>query len=125
VILDTGAISALLANDRSLLELLRPIGRLLLPAIALGEYRFGLERSRLRIAIEPRLNELEAQSDVLAVGAETARVYGRIREGLRAAGTPIPENDIWIAALALEHGQPVVSRDGHFDRVPGLKRVGW
>lgn len=125
MILDTGAISALLANDRSLVEFLRPVARLLLPVIALGEYRFGLERSRLRVAIEPRLNELEAQSDVLPVGAETARVYGRVREALRAAGTPIPENDIWIAALALEHGRPVVSRDEHFDRVSGLKRVRW
>lgn len=96
-----------------------------IPAIVLGEYRYGLQQSRLRARLEALLDRLEEQSDVLPVSASTAREYAQVRERLRAAGKPIPENDVWIAALAMEHGKPVVSRDVHFDSVQGLKRVGW
>ena len=51
--------------------------------------------------------------------------YADIREELRAAATPIPENDIWIEALCQQHQMAVASRDGHFDKVRGLKRVEW
>ena len=51
--------------------------------------------------------------------------YANIRHRLRLAGTPIPENDIWIAALALEHQQQVLSNDHHFDLVEGLVRISW
>jgi predicted nucleic acid-binding protein len=44
---------------------------------------------------------------------------------LKRAGTPIPSNDVWIAALCRQHSLPVVSRDRHFDAVPGLKRLHW
>jgi tRNA(fMet)-specific endonuclease VapC len=65
------------------------------------------------------------ESFVLGVDETTAEVYARIREELRVKGRPIPENDVWIAALALQHEQPVVSRDEHFDSIRGLARVGW
>jgi tRNA(fMet)-specific endonuclease VapC len=55
----------------------------------------------------------------------TAETYSRVRDELRRKGRPIPENDIWIAALARQHDQAVVSRDGHFDDVPDLRRVAW
>ncbi|MBV8199558.1 MAG: hypothetical protein JOZ15_02935 [Acidobacteria bacterium] len=48
-----------------------------------------------------------------------------MREGLRIKGTPIPENDVWISALTLQHELPLVSRDDHFDAVRGLIRLGW
>jgi tRNA(fMet)-specific endonuclease VapC len=62
---------------------------------------------------------------LVAVDADTAGQYADIREELRTAATPIPENDIWIAALCRQHQLPLASRDGHFDKVRGLKRVGW
>lgn len=55
----------------------------------------------------------------------TAEVYATVREGLRAAGTPIPENDVWIAALAIQSGLAVVTRDRHFGCVAGLPVVPW
>jgi len=125
VILDTGAVSSLLAGDPTLAKLLADEDRHQLPAIVLGEYRYGLRQSRLRIRLEALLDHLEDQSEVLQVCAATAREYAQVRERLRAAGKPIPENDVWIASLALEHRQPVVSRDAHFDHVQGLKRVAW
>jgi tRNA(fMet)-specific endonuclease VapC len=48
-----------------------------------------------------------------------------VRASLKKAGRPIPANDVWIAALAIQHRLPVMSRDEHFDVVPGLRRQGW
>ena len=56
---------------------------------------------------------------------ETADHYARLRNELKQAGMPIPSNDIWIAALACQYGLPVVSRDTHFDRVRGIRRLDW
>ena len=53
------------------------------------------------------------------------RHYARLRGALTRAGTPIPENDLWIAALAVEHGWPLATRDAHFARVPGLTVFDW
>jgi predicted nucleic acid-binding protein len=96
-----------------------------LPVVVLGEYRFGLLRSKQRRVIERALDDLEAVSDVLPVDAETVRPYAELRDALKSAGTPIPSNDLWIAALAIQHGLPIASRDTHFDLVRGLKRVSW
>lgn len=125
MILDTNAVSALLAGDTELAEVLQGSTRHQLPSIVLGEYRYGLQRSRKRRRIEPWLDELERESEVLVVDAETARSYAAVREALRKEGHPIPENDVWIAALALQHSLPVVSRDVDFDAVEGLRRVSW
>ena len=62
---------------------------------------------------------------VLSVDNETASEYALIRGELRRSGRPIPGNDVWIAALARQHALPVLSRDHHFDVVPGLRRIGW
>jgi predicted nucleic acid-binding protein len=62
---------------------------------------------------------------VLLVDEVTAERYADIRAELKRAGRPIPGNDLWIAALARQHKTPLLSRDAHFDFVPGLKRIGW
>jgi len=62
---------------------------------------------------------------VIASDIGTSREYGRIKDLLHKKGHPIPENDIWIAALAIEHGLTLVSRDEHFKKIDGLKRDEW
>ncbi len=62
---------------------------------------------------------------ILDVGANTADYYGMIKAQLAEAGTPIPENDIWIAALAREYSLPVVTRDRHFSMVAALTVLAW
>ena len=124
MILDTNAVSALLKCDAALIALLGR-GDHQLPVIALGEYRFGLCRSKLRQKLEQQLRKWEQLWTVLPVVRETTEHYAQIREGLRTQGTPIPENDIWIAALAAQHRLPLISSDEHFDRVDGLRRVAW
>ena len=125
MILDTNAISALLSGDPALQAVLAPADRHHLPAIALGEYRYGLKSSRHAPALGALLDELEAESLPVPVNSATARHYADIRNELKLAGRPIPENDLWIAALGRQHRLPIVSRDEHFDAVKGARRVGW
>ena len=125
MILDTNAISALFAGDDSLAEILAGHERLHLPVVVIGEYRYGLLRSRQRRSLGQLLDTLIAESTVLSVDADTATNYAAVRDELRRKGTPIPENDVWIAALARQHELPVVSRDSHFDNIPRLVRRGW
>ena len=62
---------------------------------------------------------------LLPVSAATAEQFGQLKDQLARAGTPIPENDLWIAACALEHELPLATLDSHFARVPGLKVLDW
>jgi len=57
--------------------------------------------------------------------ARTAAEYGRIKAALKATGTPLPENDVWIAAFAIERSLPLATRDAHFAHVPGLIVLDW
>ncbi|MHC4829025.1 MAG: PIN domain-containing protein [Planctomycetota bacterium] len=125
MILDTNAVSALLAGETALAEVLSGSERHELPVVVLGEYRYGLRRSKQRKRLEKLLATLARESRVLAIEDSTAAVYAVVRDRLREQGTPIPENDVWIASLAVEHNLPVVSRDAHFDHVDGLMRVSW
>ena len=125
MIIDTNAVSALLAGDGALEQLLTEVHQLGLPVIVLGEYRYGLLRSTRRERLESLFDHLVEVSEVLAIDSTTTRFYAQARERLRALGRPIPENDLWIAALGLQHRQPVVSRDRHFDAVEGLTRLEW
>jgi tRNA(fMet)-specific endonuclease VapC len=125
VILDTNAVSALFAGDASLGRVLGASPRHELPTIVIGEYRYGLARSRFRRTLLPLLEDLVRESVILEVGLATAEAYAKVRERLRRRGRPIPENDVWISALAVEHGLEVVSRDEHFDFVEGLRRRPW
>ena len=125
MILDTNAVSDLLAGNVRLERLLSGATRHHLPVIVLGEYRYGLLASARRDELEQLLNRLEADSLILYPDRETARHYADIRWQLKRSGQPIPENDIWIAALARQHQLAVASRDTHFDYVPEVHRVGW
>ena len=126
MILDTNAVSDFAdANQRLLNCLQQSAADIHLPVIVLGEYRYGVKSSRLRAARESWLVELEGSAIVLTVTSETSRVYADIRHELRVAGQPIPENDLWIAALARQHGLPILTNDAHFDQVAGLQRISW
>jgi tRNA(fMet)-specific endonuclease VapC len=85
----------------------------------------GIRQSRNRARYEQWLAEAIASYQVLAVDEETAGHYAEVREQLKRKARPIPANDLWIAALARQHGLPILSRDRHFDFVPGLTRIGW
>jgi tRNA(fMet)-specific endonuclease VapC len=125
LIIDTNALSAWRDADIGLLPILQRAAILLLPVIVIGEYLYGTTRSRERTQAEVWLEQVIASTPVASVGLATAAIYSRVRSTLRDVGRPIPDNDAWIAALALEHRLPVLSRDTHFDSVGGVTRIGW
>jgi tRNA(fMet)-specific endonuclease VapC len=125
VILDTNALSAFIDGDRAVADRLAGHEHAAIPAIVLGEFRYGIAGSRQRASYEAWLDEHLPDFDVLAVTAATAVVYAGVRVALKKSGQPIPANDAWISALALEHRLAVLTRDVHFDAVPGLTRVAW
>lgn len=125
MILDTNGLSALADGDATLEPILRQATGIALPAIVLGEYRYGIRQSRNRVRYERWLAEAMAEYQVLSVDEGTAGHYAEVREELKSKGRPIPANDLWIAALVRQHGLPLLSRDQHFDFVSGLQRIGW
>ena len=125
MILDTNALSAFVDGDVAVGDILRRQARAAIPVIVLGEFRYGIAESRHRAAYEAWLDSQLAYFDVLAVTDDTSVAYGALRVVLKRSGRPIPANDAWIAALALQHGLPVLSRDRHFDAVPNLTRTAW
>ena len=104
---------------------LRRQPRAAIPVIVLGEFRCGIAGSRHKVEYEAWLDATLPVFDVLIVDEGTARAYAEVRVALKRSGRPIPANDVWIAALALQHGLPVLTRDEHFDAVPGLERRDW
>ena len=125
MILDTNALSAWAEQYASALRLIEAQPFLCLPVVVLGEFRFGLRGSRKRSMIEPQLDFLEQTVRVLDITRETATVYATVRFELKQRGKPIPENDVWIASLARQHGLSVMSQDVHFDAIPGIQRLCW
>ncbi len=125
MILDTNALSAVADGDAALEPILRNAAEIAVPVIVLGEYRYGIQQSRDRRRYEQWLKESIPNYRVLDVDEETASFYATLRSELRKAGTPIPSNDAWIAALCRQHSLSLLSRDLHFDLVAGFKRINW
>ena len=125
MILDTNALLAFVDGDAGVGDALRTQARAAIPVIVLGEFRYGIAQSRRRASYEAWLESNLIHFDVLPVTDETTIAYAALRVTLKRSGRPIPANDAWIAALALQHRLPVLSRDEHFDAVPGLHRRNW
>ena len=125
MILDTNALSGLVDGDEALAARLAGLQFPAIPVIVLGEYRFGIRSSRHQAAHETWLRQNLSFFDVLPIGEKTTVAYAEIRHEMKALGRPIPENDLWIAALARQHRLAVLTRDRHFSLVPRLEVLGW
>ena len=125
MILDTNALSAIANGDPAAGTVFGRAGLIGIPVIVVGEYRFGIQRSRHRRDYETWLSMNLPACQVLEITEQTAVAYAAIRSELREAGTPIPSNDAWIAALCRQHAMPLLSRDAHFDKVKDLHRLDW
>lgn len=95
------------------------------PAIVLGELYYGAYKSTRVTENLLKIDEFATTGTILVSDKRTAREYGEIKSRLRAKGRPIPENDIWIAAIAKQHVLTLVTRDAHFGEVDGLAVEGW
>ena len=102
MILDTNAVSSMLEGDPALEALLARRARHELPVIVIGEYRYGLARSRHRRSLLPLFDELIRESIVLSIGVETAAAYAAVREALRAQGTRVPTGVVMKRGVRIE-----------------------
>lgn len=125
MILDTNALSAFVDGEPGIGVRLSLEDRVAIPVIVIGEFRYGISGSRHRAAYERWLDDHLSSFEVLTVTESTAVAYAGLRVSLKKLGRPIPGNDAWIAALALQHRLPVLSRDEDFDGVPGVRRETW
>jgi tRNA(fMet)-specific endonuclease VapC len=125
LLLDTSVVVKHFRYPTAVVEKLAVYEELYLPRPALGKLYYGAYRSgRLERSLAQIERFLDAV-DLLAADKETAVFYGQIAAGLARAETPIPQNDIWIAALALQTGLPLATIDDHFDRVTNLAVLKW
>jgi tRNA(fMet)-specific endonuclease VapC len=125
LLFDTNAVIAWIDDAASISASLNPSGRLLLPLFALAELRYGAKKSARSRANLERLDRALKDFEILNPDQASADFYADVRNNLRAKGHPIPENDVWIATLAIQHGLPLVTRDAHFRVVDGLTIVSW
>ena len=100
ILLDTNIVIALFAGENPVRERLAECSVVFLPSTVLGELYYGARKSSHAAANFARIEQLAAVVAILPCDATTARLYGEIKASLRSKGRPIPENDIWIAAVA-------------------------
>ena len=124
ILLDTNAYSLLMRGDDQAAAVVRNSTEILMSAVVIGELLFGFRHGSRRQRNTADLQGFLASPHVslLPVGQATAEHYSRIAAALRSNGTPIPTNDVWIAAHAMETGAQLVSADRHFDYVEGIAR---
>jgi tRNA(fMet)-specific endonuclease VapC len=122
LVLDTSAYSRLRAGDPRAIAVVAEAPLVLVPAVVLGELEAAFELGGRPVENRARLAEFLAEPFVLQVNVTptVARRYGQLFAALRRAGTPIPVNDIWIAALTLEQDGHLLTFDTDFERVPSL-----
>ncbi|MCY3863343.1 MAG: type II toxin-antitoxin system VapC family toxin [bacterium] len=122
VLLDTNAYSLLMRGHEQVAEIVRAAEELLFSAVVVGELLYGFRRgSRFaQNAADLRSVLNSPYSTFVDVNSVTADRYSRIAATLRAKGRPLPTNDVWIAAQAMETGADLVSGDSHFEHVDGI-----
>jgi tRNA(fMet)-specific endonuclease VapC len=123
VLLDTNAYTAFMLGAAEVVDVVAHADKLYLNSIVLGEllggFAAGTREPKNRAELARFLDS--PRVEILPVTAETADSCALIYAGLRRRGQPIPTNDLWIAASALEHGAAVLTRDAHFSHIDGLR----
>jgi len=122
VLLDTNAYTALFRGHEAVAERVRRAEHVFMSTIVVGELFFGFRNGSHYEANRRDLQEFleNAYVTLLPVTLITSDRFGRIAAALRRKGRPIPTNDIWIAAHAMESGSELLSFDRHFDEVDGI-----
>jgi len=124
-LLDTNIIIALFADEVAVKNSLVNADEVFIPSIAIGELCYGARKSGRSKENLERIDEFIANSTVLGCDVQTARYYGEIKNAISLKGHPLPENDIWIAAIALQYNLALVTRDAHFLEIENLQTVAW
>ncbi len=124
-LLDTNIIVALFKKDEEVQSHLATSTEVFVPSIAIGELYYGAQQSAHVAKNMDRVRVFASNAAVLACDAGTAEQYGKIKSELKSKGRPLPENDLWIAAIAKQYSLSVVTRDRHFKEIDGLLLEEW
>lgn len=124
-LVDTNVVIALFANEPSVEDRFNQAERIHLPVIVLGELIYGAKYSRHPEENFRKIQDFRQMCESQWIDEETAIRYGEIKQQLRQKGHPIPDNDIWIAAIAQQHQLILVTRDSHFNEIEGLMIERW
>ena len=120
-LLDTNIVIEMLNGAAGLRFLVDSMEAVFLSSIAIGELYYGAAHSQRKEANTARIDSLITGFSVLRVDATTAFEYGQVKSQLKQAGRPIPENDLWIAATAIQHELVLITRDRHFNFIERLQ----
>ena len=125
IALDTNRYVDLWRGVAETVNVLEQAEAVLVPFVVLGELRAGFAHGRRHAENERTLRQflLKDGVDVLFADDQTTHHYASVFRQLRKQGTPIPTNDMWLAALVLQHNLALHARDKHFDRLPQIVRV--
>ena len=124
-LLDTNIVIAIFADEMIVQERRQSADKVFLPSPAIGELYYGARKSDRPTENLAKINEIVQQIRIIPCNLGTARWYGIIKDQLRRKGRLIPDNDIWIAAVAMQRGLILVTRDVHFDEVESLQTERW
>jgi len=122
-LLDTSVVIAILESNQDVLRYVAREGEYFISTTVLGELLYGAEHSARKIENLQRVNLFCDSVGCMSCDQLTAAAYGKIKASLRSKGKPIPENDIWISAVANQHKLTLVTRDAHFDYVEEIERL--
>lgn len=124
-VLDTNVFVAYFNGDPAVIDKIIAARDVIVPVVALGELQYGAAASQRSQENHVRIRELLSWARLAICDDVTAEFYGEIKASLRLKGRPIPDNDIWIAATAMQFGLPLVSRDEHFRHISSLDWQAW
>jgi len=122
ILIDTNIYSDAMRGKKYAVDILRRNVEILFSPVVIGELLAGFKRGKQEEKNKRQLNEFLIRERVveLSISSQTSEFYAFILEQLKEQGTPIPTNDIWIAASAMENGAAVVTQDGHFSKIKGI-----
>ncbi len=121
VAVDTNIAIAVLNDNKEIIEFLRAFDQIFIPITVSGELLFGVSNSKNADINLPKFREFISRCLPMYITDEVAECYASIRLSLKNRGKPIPENDIWIAAVCVSSNIPLLTKDKHFDNVEELK----
>ena len=124
-LLDTSIIVPFLNGDPVIKEKITQLEEVYLPVIALGELYYGAFNSSKKTSNLEKIEGFKDEIFILDCDEFTSKLYGEIKKGLKDKGRPIPENDIWISAIAIQFSLTLATRDNHFNSVEGLTVEKW
>ena len=119
-LLDTNIVIPFFDGNQDIVEKIDQAYEIFIPAIVIGELYYGAFKSSKQLKNIERIDNFKPHVSILDCDEFTAKIYGQFKHELKSKGKPIPENDIWIAALAKQYDITLVTRDKHFENLDNL-----